>query len=218
MNESERLKQLIEQYKNETETLLAENKVTEAENKTVEIKILKAKLEVQEKLDDVTSQLETISNEVIVKDESISNLTSELDTVKGEKAEMMEKFNGATETIANLNDKVTKMSPIVEQYNAEQYKASLAKANKDYKSSFEKCNALAVFESEEVQSLIKDTIDEDETISAKAKYAISEKIISVFNATDSGLSIKDIQEPSKETKNLNPQVDDFEATYGFKKQ
>lgn len=218
MSETERLTQLLEQYKNEASTLLAENKVEEAEAKTTEIKILKAKLEVQEKLDEATNSMEQMKNTLSEKDETISNLSTELENVKNEKLEIMNNFSEATEKATNLSEKVAEMQPIVEKYNKEQYDNKLSTAQNAYKTKFENHEALEVYNSEEVQNLIMDSIDEDEAISTKAKYSLSEKILNLIESRDSQtVTVNSINEPTKQSKNLNPEDNEFEAVYGFKK-
>lgn len=218
MTETEKLIALIEQYKNEAEALLAENKVDEAEAKTLEVKILKAKLEVQEKLDKVNTQVETLNTTITEKDETIKNLTSDLETANNEKIELMEKFNTATETITDLTAKVNEMQPIVDKYNEDLHNDKVNTAKENYKAKFEKCDAVDIFESEEVQNLILNTINDDEKVSTKAKYELSERILNAIELKGfNNISIKDINEPTNKTKNLNVVDDEFESTYGFKK-
>lgn len=218
MTETEKLIALIEQYKNEAESLLAENKVDEAEAKTLEVKILKAKLEVQEKLDKVNIQVETLNTTITEKDETIKNLTSDLETANNEKIELMEKFNTATETITDLTAKVNEMQPIVDKYNEDLHNDKVNTAKESYKAKFEKCGAVDIFESEEVQNLVLNTINDDEKVSTKAKYELSERILNAIELKGfNNISIKDINEPTNKTKNLNVVDDEFESTYGFKK-
>lgn len=219
MNGSEKLKQLIEQYKNEAESFLAENKVDEAEAKTLEVKILKAKLEVQEELDTVNGQLENLNAKVLENDETIKNLTTDLETANNEKTELMNKFTDATETVTNLTAQVKEMQPIVDKYNEELYNNKVSTAKETYKAKFEKCDAADIFASEEIQNLVLNTINDDEKVSTKAKYDLSERLLNAIESKDSSTtSVKDINEPAKETKNLNVVDDEFESTYGFKKE
>lgn len=218
MGKLSEMKKMLNQYKKEAESLLAENKTEEAEAKTVEIKVLKAKIEVQEELEKANKTIEDLNNKLQLKDETINNLSSELNAVKNEKNEIMEKFNTASETITELNDKIQKMQPIVDKYNEEQYNKKLNEALDKYKNRFEKHGALELFESEEVQNLIKQTIDDDDEVSNNAKYLLSEKLMELVDASDSTISVSSIQEPAQSNKNLYPDDDtEFEAIYGFKR-
>lgn len=218
MKKSEVMKQQLEELKIEAQNLLNADKVAEAENKTLEVKILKAQIEIQEELDDVSNQLEAANNTLTVKDEEIANLTTQLETITNEKTEIMEKYNATTETVADLNAKVIVMQPIVDKFNEEEKTKKLNSTIENYKAKFEKVGGLELFESEEIKNLVANTISEDEVVVRNAKCALSDKLMEIIDKQESSsLSINLIQEPSKETKNLNQVEDEFEATYGFKK-
>lgn len=205
------MKNKLQELKNEAQNLLKNNKVKEAEEKTLNAKILNAQIEIQEKLDDANKQIEDFKNQ-------ITDLTSSLDTTNTEKEELMNKFTEATNKITELNDKVNVMQPIVDQYNKEKYEEKLNMAKEEYEAKFEKVNGLELFESDEIQNLIKETIDKDETVSNKAKYDLSEKIMEMFDKQNDSISVSNIQEPSTDNNNLNSGADEFESIYGFKKQ
>ncbi|MGJ0846626.1 hypothetical protein ACR77J_08050 [Tissierella praeacuta] len=207
---AEIMKQMLQDLKNEAQNLLKENKVKEAEEKTLEAKILNAKIEIQEKLDEANTSITDFNNKV-------SELTSNLETVNGEKEELMNKYNEAINTITELNEKVSNMQPIVDEHNKTKYEEKLNIARETYKAKFEKVNGCDVFESEGIQNLILETINEDKNVANKAKYELSEKIMEIFDSQNQ-IDISNIQELTVENKNLNPEVDEFESTYGFKKQ
>lgn len=219
MNVAETMKQELEQLKSQANSLLAENKIEEAEAKTVEIKVLKAQIEIQEKLDEANSQLAEVTNKLTTKEEELVNLQTELDTVKNEKQEVIDKYNESTGVIADLNSKVTKMQPIVDKYYEDEKTNKINDAISNYKAKFEKIDASEVFETEDIQNLVKETVSEDKEVSNKAKYALSDKLFELLDKQNiTGIDVKDIQEPTKPVKDLNPEHDEFEATYGFKKQ
>lgn len=216
---AEEMRQKIQELKNEAQLLLDANNITDAENLSVEIKILSAQVEIQDKLESTQAELENLKGDVVAKDDEISKLTAELETVKNEKEEIMEKYNTATETVTELNGKVTAMEPIVNQYYEEEREKNLNSAKEDYKAKFEKIGGLELFESEEIQSLVVDTISNDKDVSNKAKYALSEKIMEVIDKVGSGtLSINSIQEPAKKTEKLNIVDNEFEQLFGFSKE
>jgi len=210
------MKEQLKNLKAEAKSLLAENKVQEAENKTVEIKILNAKIEMQEKLDEAQNKITELDGQIKEKDDTISNLKAELDKANNEKSEIMNKFTEATNKIAELQGQVKEMTPIVEKYHEEQYNNKLNSAKESYKIKFEKCGLLDVFETEEIQNLIKDTINEDEAIATKAKFVLSEKLLNAIHIED--VSIDGVQELASDTKNLVPEASEFETIYGFEKE
>ena len=216
---AEEMKLKIQELKNEAQSLLDANNVEKAENITLEMKILSSQVEIQDKLELTETELVNLKGDFTAKDEEVTNLTSELDAVKNEKTEMMEKYNSATETVTELKAKVKAMQPIVDQYHEKQKEEKLNSAKEDYKAKFDKIGGLELFETEEIQNLVADTINEDQEVSNKAKYTLSEKIMEVIDSVDIGsLSIKSIQEPSNKTKNLDVVNDEFEQVYGFKKE
>lgn len=214
---AEEMKLKLQELKDEAQALLDEDKVEDAEAKTLEVKILNGQIEIQEELDKANATIEEMTNKVEEQDVKITELEENLETVNAEKEELMNKFTEATDTIAELNEKVNEMQPIVDEHNKKQHEEELENAKNDYMNKFSKVNGEKVFESEEIQNLVLDTINKDKSIANKAKYQLSEKLMEVFDKQDK-LTVNNIQEPSKKTENLNPEVDDFEKIYGFKRK
>lgn len=215
---AEQMRQKIQELKNEAQSLLNVNNVEKAEELTTEVKILSAQLEIQDKLESVNAELETLKGDITSKDEEVANLSTELETTKNEKVAIMEKYNEATNKVTELNDKVEKMQPIVDKYYEDEHEKKLNTAKEEYKAKFEKVGGEELFSTEEIQNLVEQTIEEDKEVSNNAKYSLSEKIMELIDKQDSQtLSVNSIQEPSKQTKNLNVVDDEFESVYGFKK-
>lgn len=214
---AEEMKLKLQELKDEAQALLDEDKVEDAEAKTLEVKILNGQIEIQEELDKANATIEEMTNKVEEQDVKITELEENLETVNAEKEELMNKFTEATDTIAELNEKVNEMQPIVDEHNKKQHEEELENAKNGYMNKFSKVNGEKVFESEEIQNLVLDTINKDKSIANKAKYQLSEKLMEVFDKQDK-LTVNNIQEPSKKTENLNPEVDDFEKIYGFKRK
>lgn len=205
------MREKVEALKNEAKSLVDANKLEEAEAKKKEAEILNAQIEIQTKLEEAESQIENFKNDIKQKDEECASL-------KSEKEDLMQKYNDATEKVADLTAKVETMQPIVDEYYKAENEKKLNDAKEKYRAKFEKIDGLETFESEEVQNLIAETINENEETSIKAKYSLSEKIMEIIDKRDSGeLQVKDIQEPAKDMKNLNVGEDEFEKTYGFKR-
>lgn len=216
---AEQMRIKLQELKNEAQSFLDANNVADAESKTLEIKLLNAQIEIQDKLDLANTELENLKGDIVTKDESISNLTTELEAVKNEKSDIMEKYNDAIETVAELKAKVDEMQPIVNKFNEEEQSRKLNDAKNSYKAKFEKVGGIELFETEEIQNLIAETISDDKEVSNNAKYVLSDKIMEVIDTQDTNtLSINSIQEPSKGNKDLIPTDDEFEKVYGFKKE
>jgi hypothetical protein len=136
----------------------------------------------------------------------------------------VEKFNELTETITVLNSKVKEMQPLVDKYNEEQYEKSLNNAKDFYKEKFEGVDALEEYESEDIQTLVKQSINSNQTEAGKAQMTLSNKILSHVKVsknekTEPKFSVNSITEPCKDNKNLTKDfVDEFEQTFGFSKE
>lgn len=208
--------------KNESQKLIDSNKLDEAEVKNQEIKILNAQIEIQEKLDLANEKIENLESEIVNKDEEILKLSTDLEAVNLEKEDLMTKYTEASDKIVELTDKVNEMQPIVDEYNEKQLEEELSKAKDNYEEKFEQAggeDAKEVFESEEVQNLIRDTINKDNSIAIKAKYELGEKVLNILkNNSSKDINISNIQEPATQNKNLNKEADEFKSIYGFEKQ
>jgi predicted nuclease with TOPRIM domain len=208
---AEEMRLKVQELKNEAQSLLNANNIADAENLSLEIKVLSAQVEIQDKLESAQAQLEDLKVETTTKEETITNLTTELETIKNEKSEMMEKFNSATETVTELKAKVETMQPIVDKYYEDEREKNLNKAQEEYKAKFEKVGGLELLETEDIQKLVVDTINEDKEVSNNAKYALSEKIMEIIDKSDLGsLSVNSIQEPTKKTN-----VESYYSPYSF---
>jgi len=205
------MKEKVLDLKNEAKGLLSVDKLEEAKEKSQEAEILNAQIEIQSKLEEAESQIKVYKNDIAQKDEECASL-------KTEKEELMQKYTNATEKVADLTLKVETMQPIVDEYYEAENERKLNKAKNEYKDKFEKIGGAEVFESEEIQNLVVETINEDDGVSNKAKYTLSEKLMEIIDKNDLGtLAVKDVQERTKKTKDLNLTDDEFEKTFGFKR-
>ena len=165
--------------------------------------------------------LQTSLNEKV---EEIKSLNEQLQTAKNNSAETLNKFNDLTDTVTSLNAKVEEMKPIVDEYNKEQFEKSLNEVKDYYKEKFEAVNAIDEFETEEVQELIKKSVNEkDELELTKIKFSLNQKITDKLvkkeenkpnEVADSKISLNQIIKGT-ENKNLNPTDSEFENMFGF---
>jgi septal ring factor EnvC (AmiA/AmiB activator) len=179
-----------------------------------------------EKINDLSTSLNTKEQDIVTKDEQIVSLNSKIETLENEKNDLTTKFNEQTDVLVNLNSKIKDLEPIVERYNTEQYEKSLNAAMAFYKEKFESVNALDEFEKDETVELIKKSINSSENESIKAKFALNELIVSNLKSTNAKREEDAMPEfkasinstlKGKENKDLIETEDIFERTYGFKK-
>jgi len=121
------------------------NYTISGETVTVDIE---SQVEVKEKREWVT-----ITNELQVK----------LDEVKSEKDTLATKFNEATDTIISLNSTIEQLKPFQEQMLNAQRESKLTEQTEKYETKFNAVNAMETFKSEEVQTLIMNSIEESDT-------------------------------------------------------
>ncbi|HSH36198.1 hypothetical protein, partial [Schnuerera sp.] len=136
------MKEKLQELKADAQNLLNENKVKDAEAKTLEVKILNAQIEIQEKLDLANEEVGDLKDDITKKDEKINELTTNLENLTTEKEELMNKFTDSTDKITELNEKVNKMQPIVDEHNKQKYEKELNDAKDEYKAKFERVNGL----------------------------------------------------------------------------
>lgn len=140
----------------------------------------------------------------------LNELNSKIDTLEKEKNEAQTKLNEATETITSLNTKVEELKPIAEQHNKEQYEKELNTKKSFYEEKFKAVNALDKFKEDEVQELIKKTVNEDE----KAVMSLNSMIIDLVKPVETKKAQENepIKEMSSKRENLIP-TNSFENRY-----
>lgn len=174
----------------------------------------------------LNDSLNTKENDIKSKDETITSLNSKIETLDGEKNELTTKFNDQTDVVVSLNAKIKDYEPIVEKYNTEQCEKALNSATNFYKEKFESVGAIEEFEKDETIELIKTSINSNENESLKAKFALNELIVANVKSINSKKDGEEIPEvklsinstvKGKDNKDLMDTEDEFEKTYGFKK-
>ncbi|MFI2856805.1 hypothetical protein ACH6EH_06665 [Paenibacillus sp. JSM ZJ436] len=112
---------------------------------------------------DIQQQL----NESIEKIEALnSDLTSsnqKLETISQEKESLLTQFNDASEKLVSMNQLVEELQPYKEQVESEKLQQAINEQTEFYSAKFNAVNAADKFASDEVQELIKLSINEDET-------------------------------------------------------
>ncbi|BDR74183.1 hypothetical protein K144316041_p20220 (plasmid) [Clostridium tetani] len=141
---------------------------------------------------------------------ALKELNSKVDTLEKEKNKVQTKLNEATDKITSLNSKVEELKPIVEEHNKEKYEKVLNKKKSFYEEKFKAVNALEKFKEDEVQELIKKTVDEDE----KAIMSLNSMIIDLVKPVEEKMRKENepIKEMSSKRENLIP-ANSFENRY-----
>jgi hypothetical protein len=220
--ETEVIVDLASQVQVERDTIWVEVGVMQEQVASLNAKVEEIQTSLNTKEVELVTATETIielQTQLNSKEETIQALNSKVEVTTEEKNVTMEKFNELAETVTSLNTQVKVLQPLADSYNTEQYEKALNSAKEFYKEKFENVDAIDVFEKEETQELIKKSINSVDDIEVKnAKFSLNDLIINNLkpNEVKMGISLNSIQ-IAKETKNLNDFTDEFEATYGFKR-
>lgn len=108
-----------------------------------------------------------MQTEIDALNELVSVKETELNALKEDSVSQKETVVALNEKIAELSNEIESLNEYKEKYEIEQFNAALEEAQDKYKVKFEKLNALEKFETEEVQELIKNTLDEESSLNAK---------------------------------------------------
>jgi len=178
---------------------LASKVVVERESVWVEVGTMTSTV------NELNTKIETLTSDLSVANETITTLNTE-------KSELETKFNSASDTILTLNAQVEELKPLAEQFNTEKIEKSINEKKEFYSTKFKALNASDKFESEEVQELIKVSINEND----EGKNAI----LSLNSMLVDLVSIKttperfEVRELGSKNENLIPTSIDFDSRYG----
>lgn len=178
-----------------------------------------SKVEVKEKrewvkvteVQTLQAQLEEKNNELESFKTKLNEVNSLLESIKQEKESLLSQFNEATEKLTSLNSLVEELKPFKEKFETEQYEKALNERKEYYSLKFSAVNAKEKFESEEVQDLIKLSLnDNDEGRNAILKLnSMLVDLVQPFEQKNES----PIREFSSKMENLLPASDDFDSKY-----
>lgn len=122
------------------------------------------------KVTELEEKVTELEGEKVSLNETITSLNEKVATYGTDKVELVEQ-------ITSLNAQVEELKPYKEKVIEAEFNEKLEVALNSYKGKFESVNAVESFESEEVQSLIKDTLSEDKQISLNARVELSDMLL-----------------------------------------
>lgn len=164
----------------------------------------------QAQVEQVQTQLNTVLTEKEELEKQLNKKNEELVTIGEEKVAL-------NETIVSLNSKVAELEPFKIEIEKAEFEKALNEKIDEYKAKFVKFNGLEVFETEEVQELVKDTLNQEKSINAKlALYEKLDEVIESFNMAEEPKEDEPVVETGhKKLNNLVPNVSDFVNKFGF---
>ena len=167
----------------------------------------------------IVNEVETVE-EVVVAEEIIEEVIEPVveaeDTSEIRIVNLENKLNESNQKIIDLTDKIIELQPIVDKYNQEieakakvENEVKLTEKKDYYKNKFEQLGAKAKFESEEIQTLVSNCI-EDEGSLLKLNAIVVDMV-----SIDNKFLTKDRIETVSKIENLIPDADSA-SKYGFK--
>ncbi|MFB5759096.1 hypothetical protein [Paenibacillus medicaginis] len=182
----------------------------ETKSEVVEERTWKAVSEVQ----DLQIQLNNASAKVDYLTAELEAAKTSMNDVKNEKEKIEEKFNSVSETIVSLNAQVRELEQIKEQFDQEKFEQTLNSQIDFYAEKFEAVEGKDKFQTEEVQSLIKLSVNENEE-GKSAKLQLNSMLVELVKPvkkTDHNNNAG-IKELISRNERLIPEATDFESRY-----
>lgn len=225
LNEANEFIQLVAQANERVkeEELVEEkqfNELEESTEKEVETEVVAEETEVVE---EVTAEVET--EEVVAETEEVepteweavvNELQTQVNQLASENKELLEKFNTASDTIVSLNSTIEDLKQYREQMMNEQREKLIEEKMNHFASKFEALGAHEKFESDEVQSLIAQSVEETEE-GKNALLALNTMIVDLIEMKQ-GASAQEFHllGLASHRKNLLKDDDSFESRYKIK--
>lgn len=164
----------------------------------------------QGQVEEVNEQLNSIT-------EANGELEKQLNAKLEEVVAITEEKLSLSEQIVSLNSTIAELEPFKVEHDKAEYEKALNEKVAEYEPKFSKFNGLDVFQTEEVQQLIKYTLDTEKGLNAKlAIYEKLDEVIESFNMTDDkNVSVGVIDKSTKSLNNLVPTPKSYVDKFGF---
>ncbi len=192
----------------------------------VRYKIDYTKSENDELTVDYESKKQVVRQDVYVEVSEVQALNTKIDELKNDLNSKTEELTNVVsekgkldETIISLNSTIEELKPFKDEIDKQKYEVSLNEKQTYYSEKFNAMNAKEKFESEEVQGLIKQTLNPEENV--QAELTLNKMLVDMLqvkkevNSKETNLQ-NDFKELNSKMNNLIPTNDDnFVGNYGF---
>ena len=149
------------------------------------------------------SEVKSLNTKIDELTNSLNTKSEELNIVKGEKEAL-------NETVLSLNTKIEELQPFKAIVETQEYEKALNEKKAYYEEKFSAMNAKEKFNSEEVQALIKETLNTEKSLNAKATLGeiltdlIKPEVQVSHNSTPSNQ--KGVESLNSKLENLTPPI------------
>lgn len=189
-------------------------KVEYAKNESDELSInLDSKVKVEKVSDwkEVKNQIQTLNTKVEELEVQLSTKEETIISLNSEKETLSTELNSATEKLTSLNSKLETLEEIEKQFNADKFAKALSERKIEFETKFKSVNAIDKFNSEEVQDMIKNSIEDGNVLNSLNAMIVELIPAPIEDKKDEDKFIKDLN--NKQIKNLIPKDNSFESRY-----
>lgn len=137
----------------------------------VEVQYEVVEKEVQVSLNERVSKLEEVQTSLNEKEDELAKATAKIEELESSLLAEKEGKISLNEKINELESKVEELAPYKAQAEELQFNAKLEEAMKEYEGKFTALNGVDKFETEEVQELVKESLDIEKSMNAKLALA-----------------------------------------------
>ena len=137
----------------------------------VEVQYEVVEKEVHASLNEKISKLEEVETSLNEKDQELEKANSKIENLEQTLLSEKEDKISLNEKIKELEVQVDELAPYKAQAEELQFNAKLEEAMTEYKQKFTALNGVEKFETEEVQSLVKESLDVEKSMNAKLALA-----------------------------------------------
>ncbi|MBD1379207.1 hypothetical protein [Metabacillus arenae] len=211
--ESEEVEQVEENQLNQEEVVEElKNEEPEEVAKGKEAEEVQGEPNVEEQQEDEKPEEAPEENEEVKSLQSeLEELKDQVSSLKEANEQLQEKFSKATEKLTQLNSQLEELKPYKEQVETEKFQKQLSEKQDLYRGKFEAMSAVEKFDSEEVQDLIKKSLNSDDE-GKEATYQLNSILVDLVQVkTEENDGV--IRETSSKRENLIPANDSFEKRY-----
>jgi hypothetical protein len=163
--------------------------------------------QIQNSLDEKTKKVEKLESQ-------LNEVSAKVETVTSEKEGLEKQFNETSEKLTQLSSLVEELKPFKDQVETANFEKALNEKKDFYSKKFNALKATEKFESEEVQELVKKSVNENE----EGKQAILQlntmlvELVEVPVVKEENPAIKEI---ASKRENLIPAGNDFDSRYSL---
>lgn len=161
------------------------------------------------------TEVQALQTQLNEANETVKSLKQEFEAVQNEKDKLTKQFNESAEKLVSLNAQIDELKPFKEKYEQEQFEKKLNEKIEYYNEKFMAVNAADKFNTEEVQELIKKSLND---ISDEGKEAILQlntmlvDLVQVQNKPNENLAVREF---ASKRENLIPVANDFDSRYSL---